>query len=131
GLNLVLNWVFTVQLGWGHRGLAFSTACIATSNFLILYLLMRSHLRNLESGAMLRLLGQLVIPSLLLAGICWAGMHFLLANWATQSFLPKAFSLAAVIGIGAGAFFVSATALGITELQETTRAVKRKLLRKV
>jgi putative peptidoglycan lipid II flippase len=131
GLNLALNWLFTVQLNWGHRGLAFSTACIATSNFLILYFLMRSHLRNLESGAMLRLLAQLALPSLLLAGICWAGMHFLLANWASQPFLPKAVSLAAVIGIGGGAFFVSATALGITELQEITRAVKRRLLRKV
>src|SRR6202007_836557 len=24
GLNLALNWIFTLQLGWGHRGLAFS-----------------------------------------------------------------------------------------------------------
>src|SRR5690242_15291508 len=29
GLNLLLNWIFTLQLGWGHRGLAFSTSCIA------------------------------------------------------------------------------------------------------
>ncbi len=52
GLKLLLNWIFTVHLGWGHRGLAFSTACVATSNFLILYLLMRSHLGRLESRAM-------------------------------------------------------------------------------
>src|SRR5215472_6903641 len=51
-VNLVLNWIFTVHLGWGHRGLAFSTACVATSNFLILYFLMRSHLGRLESRAM-------------------------------------------------------------------------------
>src|SRR5581483_1812048 len=131
GLNLFLNWLFTRQLGLGHRGLAFSTACIATTNFLILYFLMRSHLRYLESGAMLKLLARLAIPSLLLAGICWAGMHFLLADWATQAFLPKATALAVVICIGAAAFFISATALGITELQEVTRAVKRKLLRRV
>src|ERR1700681_4363092 len=43
-LNLALNWFFTLQLGWAHRGLALSTACIATSNFLILYALMRRHL---------------------------------------------------------------------------------------
>jgi putative peptidoglycan lipid II flippase len=130
GLNLFLNWSFTVRLGWGHRGLAFSTACIATTNFLILYFLMHRHLRSLESGAMLRLLARLAIPSLLLAGICWAGTHFLLANWATQAFLPKAASLAVVIAIGGAAFFISATALGITELQEITRAVKRRVLRK-
>src|ERR1700683_2730975 len=40
-LNLLLNWFFTFHLGWGHRGLAFSTGCIATVNFLLLYALMR------------------------------------------------------------------------------------------
>ena len=55
-LNLLLNWIFTLHLGWGHRGLAFSTACVATSNFLILYLLMRSHLGRLESRALAALL---------------------------------------------------------------------------
>src|SRR6266403_4280424 len=33
GLNLLFNWIFTIRLGWGHRGLAFSTGCIATLNF--------------------------------------------------------------------------------------------------
>ena len=36
GLNLVFNWIFTFRLGWGHRGLAFSTGCVATCNFLLL-----------------------------------------------------------------------------------------------
>ena len=36
-LNLLFNWIFTFRLGWGHRGLAFSTGCVATCNFLVLY----------------------------------------------------------------------------------------------
>src|SRR5437879_4760014 len=40
GLNLFLNWLFTFRLGWGHRGLAFSTSLVATINFLLLYGLM-------------------------------------------------------------------------------------------
>jgi putative peptidoglycan lipid II flippase len=130
GLNLALNWVFTLQLGWGHRGLAFSTACIATTNFLVLYVLMRRHLGYLESGLMLRLLARLAIPAVLLATICWAGLHSLLADWATQALLPKAGALALVIAVAAAAFFFSATALGITELREITHAVKRRLLRR-
>jgi putative peptidoglycan lipid II flippase len=131
GLNLVLNWVFTFKLNWGHRGLAFSTACIATTNFLILYLLMRRHLGKLESRTMLQMLSRLSVASLVLAGVCWAGLHFLLSNWATEPFLPKAGALALVIAAGAAAFFVCATALGISELRDITRAVKRKLLRRV
>src|SRR5262249_24658402 len=30
GANLFLNWLFTFRLGWGHRGLAFSTSLVAT-----------------------------------------------------------------------------------------------------
>jgi putative peptidoglycan lipid II flippase len=130
-LNLLLNWVFTLQLGWGHRGLAFSTACIATSNFLILYFLMRRHLGRLDSGLMLRLWLRLTVASGVLAAICWAGSHYLLADWATQAFLPKLLRLFVVICVGGGAFFACASALGITELHEITQAVKRRLLRRV
>jgi putative peptidoglycan lipid II flippase len=130
GLNLVLNWFFTLHLGWGHRGLAFSTACIATTNFLILYFLMRRHLVYLESGAMLRLLSRLAMASAVLALICWVGSHFLLADWATQPFWTKLGALTLVIATGVVAFFLSATALGITELREITQAVKRRLRRR-
>jgi putative peptidoglycan lipid II flippase len=130
GLNLVLNWLFTLHLGWGHRGLAFSTACIATTNFLILYFLMRRHLAYLESGAMLRLVSRLAMASAVLALICWAGSHFLLADWATQPFWTKLGALTLVIATGVVAFFLSATALGITELREITQAVKRRLRRR-
>ena len=131
GLNFILNWIFTLQLHWGHRGLAFSTSCIATSNFLILYLLMRRHLGALESGAMLRMLVKLMVASVVLAGICWAGLHLFFTHWSTQGLLPKLGSLALVISVGAAAFFLTATALGIAaELREITHAVKRKLLRR-
>jgi putative peptidoglycan lipid II flippase len=129
GLNLLLNWVFTVHLGWGHRGLAFSTACIATTNFLILYWLMRRHLGRLESGVMLGLLGKLAVASAVLLAICWAGQHFLLADWATQAFVPKLASLLLVIALGAIAFFLCASALGVGELQDIVSAVKRRLRR--
>ena len=130
-LNLFLNWLFTWHLGWGHRGLAFSTACIATTNFLILYALMRHHLGALESGAMLRLLGKLTVAGGVLAAVCWGGDRALLAAWATQPFWPKLGALTLVIAAGIAAFFVSATALGISELREITRAVQRRLSRRV
>ncbi len=126
-LNLFLNWLFTLRLGWGHRGLAFSTACIATSNFLILYALMRGHLGRLESRLMLTLLGKLAVASAVLAAICWAGAHFLLADCATERFWPKLGSLTAVIAAGALAFFACAAALRIDEVRDLTSAVRRRL----
>jgi putative peptidoglycan lipid II flippase len=129
GLNLLLNWLFTVRLGWGHQGLAFSTACIATTNFVVLYVLMHRHLGRLESHAMLSLLARLSVACAALAGICWAGDHYLLAGWAVERFWPKAGSLAAVIVVGAGAFFICATALRIREMQDIALAVQRRLRR--
>ena len=116
-LNLLLNWIFTVRLGWGHQGLALSTACIATTNFIVLYVLMHRHLGRLESRAMLTLLLRLSGACAVLAGVCWAGDHYLLAGWAVERFWPKAGSLAAVIVAGAAAFFLCAAALRIREMQ--------------
>src|SRR5262252_7984381 len=94
-LNLLLNWVFTRELGWGHRGLAFSTSCVASSNFLILYALMRAQLGRLESRAMLALLAKVAIASAALLAVCWVGAHYLhaLADWRVQPFWPKCASL--------------------------------------
>jgi len=128
-INLTLNWIFTVRLGWGHRGLAFSTACVATSNFLILYFLMRAHLGRLESRAMAALLTRVALASLVLLAIAWGGAHWLLADWAVQHFWPKLASLTLVIGCAAVAFFLSASALGIGEVQELRQAVRRRLRR--
>jgi len=128
-LNLVLNWIFTVQLGWGHRGLAFSTACVATSNFLILYFLMRAHLGRLESRALAALLVRVALASLVLLAIAWGGGHLLLADWAIQPFWPKLARLMLVIGCAAAAFFLSASALGIQEVRELAGAVRRRLRR--
>jgi putative peptidoglycan lipid II flippase len=129
GINLALNWIFTVHLGWGHRGLAFSTACVATSNFLILYLLMRAHLGRLESRALGALLARVALASLVLLAIAWGGAHWLLADWAVQHFWPKLASLTLVIGCAAVAFFLCASALGISEVQELGQAVQRRLRR--
>ena len=129
GLNLLLNWLFTVRLGWGHQGLALSTACIATTNFIVLYALMHRHLGRLESRAMVSLLLRLCLAAAVLAGVCWAGRHWLLAGWAVERFWPKAGALAAVIAAAAGAFLICATALRIREMQDIVVAVQRRLRR--
>jgi putative peptidoglycan lipid II flippase len=130
-LNFALNWLFTRELGWGHRGLALSTACVATSNFLILYFLMRAQLGRLESRAMLTLLAKVVLASAALFAISWAGAHYLLADWAVQPFWPKCATLTLVITTAAAAFFLCASALGIEEVHDIAAALRRRLRRAV
>ncbi len=128
-LNLALNWVFTLRLGWGHRGLAFSTGCIATINFLLLYALMRKHLNGLESRRMLAMLVKVAAAAAVMAAICAAAAHWLLGSWQTQPFLSKSAALLGIVVVGAAAFALCGAALHVEELKELQRALLRRLRR--
>ena len=126
GLNLLLNWIFTFRLGWGHRGLAFSTGCIATFNFLLLYPLMRRQLQGLESRRMLAMLGK--CAGLRCAG---GGVRGLVRTGCspigkTQSLCSKLAALLATIIAGALAFAGCGVLLHIEELKELRDAVRRR-----
>src|SRR5258708_33762302 len=103
GMNLLFNWVFTFRLGWGHRGLAFSTGCVATFNFLLLYVLMQIQLRGLESHRLFVLLVKIALASASLVAVCAASSHWLLADWQHQALLPKVAALLVTVVACAGA----------------------------
>jgi putative peptidoglycan lipid II flippase len=130
GLNLVFNWVFTFRLHWGHIGLAFSTGCVATCNFLVLYVLMYRQLGGLELRRMLTMLGKTAIAGAALALVCAASSHWLLSDWATQSFARKAGALFATVTVGGLVFLAVGAALRIAELGELIDAVRRRLARR-
>jgi len=129
GLNLLFNWIFTIRLGWGHRGLAFSTGCIATFNFLFLYLLMRFHLKGLESRRLLLLLVKVAVASGALVAVCAASSHWLLADWRVLSLWIKLPVLLATVFVGALVFAGCGVLLHIEELKELRDAVARRLKR--
>src|SRR5947199_1099101 len=93
GTNLFLNWLFTFRLGWGHRGLAFSTGLVATINFLLLYALMWRQTRGLESRRMFSGLVRICLAGLLLAVVCWAANHWWLEGWEHLRFVEKVCAL--------------------------------------
>jgi putative peptidoglycan lipid II flippase len=128
-LNLLFNWIFTFHLGWGHRGLAFSTGCVASCNFLLLYALMRHHLKRLESRRMLAMLGKVTVACLPLVALCLASSHWLLANWAVQPFWSRLGALLATVTAGAAVFVASGARLDIEELDELIGLVRRRLHR--
>lgn len=129
GLNLLVNWIFTFHLDWGFRGLAFSTSCIATINFVILYALMHRQLGHFETAAMVKLWGRVLIAGAVLAAICWAGNYWLLGDWATMRFLPKFAALLAVIVAAGGGFFFCAGLLGVAEVNSLIAAFRSRLRR--
>ena len=129
GLNLLLNWIFTFRLGWGHRGLAFSTGCIATINFLLLYFLMQAQLKGLESRRLLVLLAKIAVAGTALIAVCAASSHWLLADWPHQALLPKIGALALTVAVGCAVFAGCGILLHIEELKELRAALMRRLRR--
>jgi len=129
GLNLLFNWIFTIRLGWGHRGLAFSTGCIATLNFLLLYLLMQHYLKGLESRRLLLLLVKVAVACGALVAVCAASSHWLLADWQEQALWVKLSALLATVTVGAAVFAGCGVLLHIEELKELRDAVRRRLTR--
>jgi putative peptidoglycan lipid II flippase len=127
GVNLVLNWVFTFRLGWGHRGLAFSTSCVASFNFLVLYLLMRSQLHGLQSWRMLGLLARVAIATAAMALICLVSQHYLLSDWATLALWPKLVYLVLTIAVAMLTFLGCGLLLRIDELHGIVALVRRRL----
>jgi putative peptidoglycan lipid II flippase len=127
GTNLFLNWLFTFRLGWGHRGLAFSTSLVATINFLLLYVLMRRHTRRLETRQMLGGLAKICVAGVALALVCWAANHWWLDAWQNVRFVPKLLELLITIVIGIVTFFGGAFVLRVSEVQDVVDLVRRRL----
>ena len=124
-MNFALNWLFTFHLGLRHRGLALSTSLVAITNFLILYVMMRHYAGRLETGAMLKTLGKLLVAGAVLAGICWLGLYVFFSAGPISE-LKKILGLTLIIGTGAAVFFLTALALGVSEVSEVVGLLRRR-----
>jgi ABC-type dipeptide/oligopeptide/nickel transport system permease subunit len=75
-------------------------------------------------------LGKVAIAGAALAAVCAVSTHWLLSDWATQSFLRKAGALFATVTVAGLAFLGVGAALRIAELNELIEAVSRRLRRR-
>jgi peptidoglycan biosynthesis protein MviN/MurJ (putative lipid II flippase) len=78
---------------------------------------------------MLILLGKSAIAAAALFAVCAASSHWLLADWATQSFWSKLSALLGTVIVGALVFGACGAALHIEEIDTLLAAIKRRLRR--
>jgi peptidoglycan biosynthesis protein MviN/MurJ (putative lipid II flippase) len=126
-MNLILNWYFTLHLQMGHRGLALSTGCIAVANFTALYLLMRAHLKGLESASMFAALARIFVAGALMAGVCMLGASQIRDQWALLGLPIRIFQLSCIIAAAALVFFGATALLRVGEMRELGAALRRKI----
>ena len=128
-MNFCLNWVLTLRLHLGHRGLALSTSLVAITNFLLLYMMMRRYAGRLETGQMLRTLAKLSLAGAVLALVCFGGQWLFFRALADLRIWQKMAELIVVIAAGGAAFFGVAYLLRVAELHDVVVLVRRKLRR--
>jgi len=125
-LNFTLNSVFT-NMGWGHRGLAFSTGIVALTNFILLYWLMRRETKLLETKKLITTLVKVFLAADALAAVCWFFQKTVLIHWAKMNFPIRCASLGLTIAAATAAFVFIAWLLRLREMNDILDVVKRKL----
>ena len=129
GINYGLNSLFT-RLGYGHRGLALSTGCVALANFFLLYWFMRREVARMETKRLCVALAKIFLASDALALVCWGAKELLLGPWATMGLALRIIALALTIGLAVGAFATTAALLKLREMRDVLDVVQRKLSRR-
>jgi putative peptidoglycan lipid II flippase len=130
-LNFALNWIFIYHLGFGHRGLALSTAIAATLNFLALYFLMIRPAGTLETGRLLSTVLRCCIAAAALGATCWAAMTWLHPWLLDAVFIIRLGTLLAVVACAGAVYVGCCAAMRVETTQDAIGAVVRKLRRRL
>ncbi len=88
---------------------------------------MHRELRRFETRALMGLVAKVVLSTCALGLVCWLSAHGPLAHWATQAFWSKLAALLVTIAAAGSVFVLCATLLGIGELRDVLKAVRRRL----
>jgi len=130
GINVVLNYLLIFQFGWGHRGLAFSTAVAATFNFVTLFFIMRKHLTGLETGLFTLTIFRCLLAGGILVGAVWATWIYLEPIFVAGGLLVRIVTLLGTIGVGATMYLLVCQVLQVQEVTDACKLLGDRLARR-
>ncbi|MGC1481035.1 MAG: murein biosynthesis integral membrane protein MurJ [Chthoniobacterales bacterium] len=126
-LNIALNYYLIFVVGFGHRGLALSTAVSATLNFLTLYWLMHRATGDLETPRLLSVIVRCGLAAAAMGTLCW----FVFANYGERMLegplLWRLGILAALIGMSGLIYAGGCWLLRVEAMRDAADAVVRKV----
>jgi len=127
GMSVTSNWYFVVVRGMGVEALALTTSLVATSNFVILYVVMSRMTSGLETRSLLVLITKLVIAGAAMAGVCVAANHFVFRDLSTMSALTRIAGLSVVIPIAGTIYFALSKLMKVEEAGEFLALVRKRI----
>jgi len=129
-LSVASNWYFVVVRGMGVEALAMTTSLVATTNFIILYVVMSRMTSGLETRSLLILVAKLVIAGGAMAGVCFAANRFVFPDLTHMNAFSRIAGLAVVIPIASAIYFALSKLLKVEEASEFLGIVQKRFRRK-
>jgi putative peptidoglycan lipid II flippase len=129
-VSAVANYLTVYRWKLGHEYLALGTSLSAFVNFGLLMLAMRSVAHGMRGRELSVNMVKLLISSVALAAVCWAGRATLLQGFNHQSLPLQIVTLSVTIAVAAGVYFGVNALLRNEELSEFSAILKRKFGRK-
>ncbi|MCI0661895.1 MAG: murein biosynthesis integral membrane protein MurJ [Acidobacteria bacterium] len=128
--NIVVATLSVDYLGMGHSGLALSISIVAIINFLVLFFSMRRKLGHLDGAELAATFGKVLTASLVMGALSWLTSNQIENRLGTGQFSLLLLEVGASIAVGLIVFYLLARLLRVSELDQITGALRRKLGRR-
>lgn len=129
-LNAALNSVFVFVLKLDHSALAKSTAIIAATNCIALYVAMRKIAGGLHTGQLFSTIARLILPVAALGAVSAIAWNAAADSWSTYGFIRKTIWLGLVITASGTAYFLLASLMKVGEAKQFMEIAEKKLKRR-
>ncbi|MBK8314770.1 MAG: murein biosynthesis integral membrane protein MurJ [Acidobacteria bacterium] len=133
-LSIITNYTvayLTVEyFGIGHRGLALSISVVAIINFLLLLYFMRRKLNGIEGRGLALTFIKVLSASIVMGAVCWYVSRMIESFAGRAGLTAKLLDVGGSIFIGMAVFYLTARMLNITELDQISAVIMRKLRNK-
>jgi len=125
GANAVLNWLFVVELGLDHRGLALATSGTMTVSLVLLWVLFRrrSRLGRLDGRRTVATLAKTAAASLVMGGLSYATFVGLDGAFGHDAIWARLLQVGLAIGVALLAYFSGCKLLRVRELDQALSAL--------
>jgi len=125
GANAVLNWLFVVELGLDHRGLALATSGTTTVSLVLLWVLFRrrSRLGRLDGRRTVLTLFKTAAASLVMGGLSYATFLGLDGAFGHDAIWARLLQVGLAVGVALLAYFAGCKLLRVRELDQALSAL--------
>lgn len=112
--------------GYGHVGVALATSIVATINFLALVVLMRRKIRRIEARKIIASFVRIAAASALMSAAAWYAYIYVSGFYENKTLFVKLLEALVPVAAGVTVFFTAAKLLGVSEVNQLIRILKRR-----